>query len=98
MRRRLTVSQRRAMRKLPPIRARGRPWSAARRFHGWLATWLQDRRRARQQQPPAPPPTPNAPTITDVTYQYDVTQQNWADIEVFFTFVHGAFPVANIEV
>ena len=36
------------MRKLPQSGTRGRPWSAARRFHGWLATWLQGRRRARQ--------------------------------------------------
>jgi len=34
-------------RKLPLSSGRGRPWSATRRFHGWLATWLQDRRRSR---------------------------------------------------
>lgn len=45
------------MRKLPQTRANGRSWSPARRFHGWLATWLQDRRRARVQ----PTPVPNAP-------------------------------------
>ena len=60
----------------------------------WLATWLQDRRRARQQ--PAPP-TPNAPTINSGTYAFDVTQVGWADITLAWTFMHGTFPVANLE-
>ena len=34
-----------AMRNLPSSGTRGKPWSAARRFQGWLATWAQDRRR-----------------------------------------------------
>lgn len=36
------------MRKLPHIGVRGRPLSPTRRFRGWLATWLQDRRRHRR--------------------------------------------------
>jgi hypothetical protein len=39
-----------------------RRWSAARRFHGWLATWLQDRRRARQKLP-APVLRPLYPSL-----------------------------------
>ena len=66
-----------------------------RRRLGWLATWLEDRRRVRQQ---AGPPIPNAPTITAGTFQFDATQVGWADITLSFTFVHGNFPVANIEV
>ena len=42
------------MRKLLPSAGRGRSWSASRRFHGWLATWLQDRRRSRAQDVAAP--------------------------------------------
>ena len=61
----------------------------------WLATWLQDRRRARQQ---AAPPTPNAPVMTGGSFTYGATQTNWADITLSWTFVHGTFPVANIEV
>lgn len=29
---------------------------------------------------------------------WDVTQPNWADITLNFTFVHGTSPVANLEV
>ena len=60
----------------------------------WLATWLQDRRRARQQ---AAPPTPNAPVMTGSSFTYNVTQLNWADISIYWTFVHGTFPLASIE-
>ena len=60
----------------------------------WLATWLQDRRRGRQQ---AAPPTPNAPVMTGSSFTYDATQLNWADISTYWTFVHGTFPLANIE-
>lgn len=35
------------MRKLPLNGTHGRRWAAARRFRGWLATWLQDRRSGR---------------------------------------------------
>jgi hypothetical protein len=31
-----------------PTGGRGKPWSARRKRHGWLATWLQDRRRQRR--------------------------------------------------
>src|SRR5688572_5791568 len=34
------------MQKLPLSGSRGRSWSAARRHSAWVATWLQDRRRA----------------------------------------------------
>jgi len=82
------------MRTLPLQGARGRPWSAARRHSAWVATWLQDRRRARQQAASGP----NAPTLTSISEPFwDVTTPNWADLEVYFTFVHGSLPVANIE-
>ena len=68
---------------------------SVRRRLAWLATWLQDRRRAQQA---TLPPVPNAPTITSGSYAFDVTQAGWADITLAFTFVHGTFPVANIEV
>ena len=83
------------MRKFPVSGARGRPMLFARRRLAWLATWLEDRRRARQQ---AAALTPNAPTMTGGSYTYDVTQAGWADITLSWTFVHGSFPVANIEV
>ena len=69
--------------------------SFVRRRLSWLATWLQDRRRAQQA---TLPPVLNAPVITSGTYQYDVTQAGWADITLSWTFVHGTFPVATIEV
>ena len=68
--------------------------SFVRRRLSWLATWLQDRRRAQQA---TLPPVLNAPVITSGTYQYDVTQAGWADITLSWTFVHGTFPVATIE-
>ena len=36
--------------------------------------------------------------MTSGSYAWDVTQVGWADITLSFTFVHGNFPVANIEV
>ncbi len=54
------------MTKLPNPGVRGKPWSAARRFHGWLATWAQDRRRSRQQE--VTPAAPTAPIITSIAY------------------------------
>ena len=83
------------MRKLPRSGALGRPLSWAHRRFAYLATWLQDRRRARQQ---AAPPTPNAPVMTGASATYDVTQTGWADITLSWTFVHGTFPIATIEV
>ena len=84
------------MRMLPIRGNRGRHLTPARRFHGWLATWLQDRRRARV--PAAVPSGPNAPTITTISDAlWDVTTPNWADLQVNFTFVHGGSPVALIE-
>jgi len=65
-----------------------------RRRLAWLAMWLQDRRRAQQA---TLPPVPNAPTMTGGSSQFDVTQSGWADITLSWTFVHGTFPVATIE-
>lgn len=44
------------------------------------------------------PATPNAPVITAVDGEWGVTQANWADIDLTFTFVHGTYPVASIEI
>ena len=49
------------MRKLPLSGTRSKQWSAARRFQGWLATWLQDRRRGRLL--PAPVLVPLWPSL-----------------------------------
>ena len=50
--------------KLPKTGMRGRPWSASRRFQGWVATWAQDRRRSRQNHLlPAPVLSPANPSI-----------------------------------
>ena len=68
--------------------------SFARRRLAWLAMWLQDRRRARAAAQPA---TPNAPVITFGWVNWDGTQPGWADIDLGWTFVHGSFPVATIE-
>lgn len=36
------------MRRLLPNEPHARPWSTARRLRGWVATWVQDRRRGRR--------------------------------------------------
>src|ERR1041385_801027 len=82
------------MRKFPLSAARGRPMSFARRRLAWLATWLEDRRRARVAAQPA---TPNAPVITAAAVMWGATQGGWGDVNLTWTFVHGTFPVATIE-
>jgi hypothetical protein len=61
---------------------------------GWLALWLQDRRRARKHAAT----TPNAPVITNGGFEWDATEPGFADVWVDWTFVHGSFPAATIEV
>jgi len=62
---------------------------------GWLATWLQDRRRKRQQQTA---PTPNAPVITLGMVDWEVTTPGYGDVYIEFTFALGSFPPAALEV
>ena len=61
------------MRKLPLNGSRGRPWAAARRFRGWLATWLQDRRRGRV------PAAPTAPTSLIAVGDFGSIALSWSD-------------------
>ncbi len=84
------------MRKLPQTGVRGRPLSSAQRFRGWLATWLQDRRRKRQQ--PAPALIPNAPDIVGGDPQWEATTPGWWDVYIDWVFDHGNFPQADMEV
>ena len=35
--------------------------------------------------------------MTGGSFTYGVTQPGWADISVYWTFVHGTFPLASIE-
>jgi hypothetical protein len=52
------------MRRFPTAAARGRPWTAARRLRGFVATWLQHRRRARPGKLlPAPVLVPRYPSL-----------------------------------
>jgi hypothetical protein len=81
------------MMKPPKTGLRGRPWSATQRFRGWVASWVQDRRRGRQQLAP----TPNAPAITTGGYEWGATDPAWADVFIEWSFDHGSFPVASIE-
>jgi hypothetical protein len=67
-----------------------------RRLRGWLATWLQARRRARQAA--IPPAVPNAPVITGGGFEWDMSEPGWADVWINWTFDHGRFPVAALEV
>lgn len=59
----------------------------------WLAISLQERRRARQSVAA----TPNAPVITAGTCEWDITTAGWADVSIAWTFAHGSFPVALLE-
>src|SRR5262245_16819354 len=76
------------MRNLAIKGSRGRRWTASQRFQGWLATWLQDRRRARAAAGlPAAPAPPNAPTnlvLTDVASWIELTWQDTASNELGF--------------
>ncbi len=80
------------MNNLPPKS----PMAKANSFRGWLATWLQDRRRSRQQ--PASVPTPNAPEINGGGYEDGTTERGWWDVFIDWSFDHGSFPVATMEV
>lgn len=72
------------------------PMAKVNSFRGWLATWLQDRRRGRQQ--PASVSTPNAPEITGGGYEEGATEPGWWDVFIDWDFNHGSFPVATMEV
>jgi len=63
----------------------------------WLATFLQDRRRSRQQ-PVTPPAVPNAPVLLTGTYQWNRTTPGYADVMLTWSFDHGSFPVASLEI
>ena len=62
---------------------------------GWLALWLQERRRVRQQALTA---GPNAPVITDAGVDWGTTQEGYADVWIVWAFVHGTYPIAQMEV
>jgi hypothetical protein len=65
----------------------------------WLAAWLQRRRRLRASRSSEPPVViPNAPVFTDSGFEWDQTQADWADTFFDWTFDHGSFPVASIEI
>ena len=66
------------MRKLPQIREGGRPLSASRRWLGWLASWLADRRRERQSALPVVP-APNAPSNLSVSVEDGFFILIWQD-------------------
>ena len=72
------------MRKLPSNGTRGKSWSASRRFRGWLATWLQDRRRGRLL--PAPVLVPLWPSLL----QWDWDLPNPYKWNVWLTLDGGA--------
>jgi hypothetical protein len=66
------------MQKLPHIREGGRPRRVSRRWLGWLATWLADRRRERQSAPPTVP-VPEAPSDLMVSPEEGFFIVNWLD-------------------
>jgi hypothetical protein len=75
---------------------RHKPTTVTHRFRGWLATWLQERRRKRQQ--PAAPPPPNAPEIVGGGYEDGTTTPGWYDVFFDWTFDHGSYPTAEMEI
>ena len=46
----------------------------------------------------AAPPTPNAPVITGGGYTWEGTEPGWFDAWLEWTFDHGSYPVAQIEI
>jgi len=62
------------MLRLPKTGVRGRPFAPARRLRGWLASWLQERRRGRATAMPA---VPGAPQIVLVNDAGAVVQVDW---------------------
>ena len=58
-------------------------------LRAWWVARLQKRRRKL--------PAPAAPVITDGWVEWDATQVGWADVWLMYTFQHGAFPQANLE-
>ena len=61
----------------------------------WLALEEQERRRKRQA---ALLPPPNAPVIVSGSYGWNLSQGGEADVWIDWTFAHGGYPVAIIEV
>lgn len=64
-------------------------------FRRWVSRWLVERRRLRLAA--AVVEEPNAPVITDGGFGWDVTTPGWADLWWNWTFDHGDYPVANLE-
>ena len=62
---------------------------------GWLAWFLQQRRR-KHKADLLPPP--NAPVIVSGSYGWNLTAGGEADVWIDWTFAHGIYPVAIIEV
>ena len=81
------------MRRFLPTRTRGRAWGWPRRRLGWLAVWLQGRRRRRAVLGPL-----NAPVITNGGYDWDYGPPMHADVWITWSFEHGGHPVATLEV
>src|SRR6478736_8860683 len=69
------------MTKLPKSVARGQRWSVARRFQGWLASWAQDRRRARKNHLTPPPPAPGTPLELSGSYTGSDIEINWYTVD-----------------
>ena len=61
----------------------------------WLALEEQDRRRKRLA---ALAGQPNAPVIYSGSYGWDITMGGLADVWINWTFVHGTYAVASMEV
>jgi hypothetical protein len=78
---------------LPKVK-RIKSWAAARRVQGWLTGWLQDRRRSRQET--ESPLT--APVIHSGSFEWGVSEPEYADVWFEWTFAHGSAPSASIEV
>ena len=63
-------------------------------LRSWVALFLQERRRYRAEGGGVPA----APVITGSAWEWGQTEAGWVDIYMEFTFDHGAFPVATLEV
>ncbi len=60
--------------------------------------WFIQRLHKRRRRAAAATPQPAAPRIIGTSFDMDYTEPGWFDILLQFTFDHGDFPIATLEI